>query len=73
MNRICRYCGRWYDFSKLVLLIVQVAMFEWQPSTLYYRNEEGDLAFLYGRDVEVIRALASVFNFSAKFVETTNG
>ena len=55
------------------MLLVQVAMFEWQPSTLYYRNEEGILDFLYGRDVEVIRALASVFNFTIKFVETSNG
>ncbi|KAG0724173.1 Glutamate receptor [Chionoecetes opilio] len=52
--------------------VLKVAMFEWQPSTLYRRSEDGSLEHLYGRDVEVIRALASVFNFTVKFVEIPN-
>ncbi|MPC19840.1 putative glutamate receptor [Portunus trituberculatus] len=58
---------------KLMILTVQIAMFEWEPSTLYRRNEGGVLEYLYGRDIEVIRALADVFNFTAEFVETYDG
>ncbi|KAK8399140.1 hypothetical protein O3P69_004307 [Scylla paramamosain] len=58
---------------QLFILTVQIAMFEWEPSTLYRRNEEGVLEHLYGRDIEVIRALADVFNFTAKFIETYDG
>lgn len=64
---ICEY------LLKLVILTIQVAMFEWEPSTLYRRNERGVLEYLYGRDIEVIRALADVFNFTATFVETYDG
>ncbi|XP_045132353.1 glutamate receptor ionotropic, delta-2-like [Portunus trituberculatus] len=53
--------------------VLKIAMFEWEPSTLYRRNEGGVLEYLYGRDIEVIRALADVFNFTAEFVETYDG
>ncbi|KAK8392089.1 hypothetical protein O3P69_017608 [Scylla paramamosain] len=52
--------------------VLKVVTFEWQPSTLYHRTEAGQVDFLYGRDVEVVRALAPVFNFTIKFIEPPN-
>lgn len=40
---------------------------------MYDRGWDGSLLRRYGRDVEVVRALAKVFNFTIKFVEPPQG
>ncbi|KAG7160063.1 glutamate receptor ionotropic, kainate 2-like [Homarus americanus] len=53
--------------------VLKVVTFEWEPSTLYYRQRNGSVHHLYGRDVEVVRALAPIFNFTIQFIEPPNG
>ncbi|XP_069960351.1 uncharacterized protein [Cherax quadricarinatus] len=52
--------------------VLKVVTFEWEPSTLYYRARNGTVLYLFGRDVEVLRALAPVFNFTIQFIEPPN-
>ncbi|XP_050718972.1 uncharacterized protein LOC126999888 isoform X2 [Eriocheir sinensis] len=52
--------------------VLKVVTFEWEPSTLYLRTEAGDVHTLYGRDVEVVKTLARVFNFEMKIIEPPN-
>ncbi|KAK4295416.1 hypothetical protein Pmani_032018 [Petrolisthes manimaculis] len=52
---------------------LNVVTFEWVPSTLYYRSDNYTVSFLYGRDVELVRAVAPVLNFTPHFEEPPNG
>lgn len=67
------FTGCWRLISSCYRYHEQVATFEWTPSTLYLRTEAGAVHTLYGRDVEVIKALAPVLNFTLKFTEPPNG
>ncbi|XP_071522154.1 ionotropic receptor 21a-like isoform X2 [Panulirus ornatus] len=53
--------------------ILNVVTFEFAPAIMYEHRADGGLLRRYGRDVEVVRALADVFNFTINFVETPKG
>ncbi|XP_071532715.1 glutamate receptor ionotropic, kainate 2-like [Panulirus ornatus] len=59
--------------SDLLGAVLKVVTFEWEPSTLYHRAKNGSVTHLFGRDVDVVRALAPIFNFSVQFIEPPNG
>ncbi|KAK4297655.1 hypothetical protein Pmani_029943 [Petrolisthes manimaculis] len=52
---------------------LNVVTFEYRPSTIYYRTANNSVAFHYGRDVEMVKAVAPVLNFTANFIEPPNG
>lgn len=53
--------------------IHQVSTFEFPPSIMYYRADNGSLLFRYGVDVAIVKTLAFVLNFTALFAEPVDG
>ena len=47
--------------------------FEWKPSVLYIRDDDGKMQSLYGIDIEVVQALAKVLNFTIQYQEPPPG
>ena len=43
--------------------------FEWEPSVLYSRDAAGEMIEPFGIDIEVVKALAGVFNFTPVYAE----
>ncbi|KAK3876180.1 hypothetical protein Pcinc_019001 [Petrolisthes cinctipes] len=52
---------------------LRVSTFEFPPSIMYYRSDNGSLLFRYGEDVAIIETLAYVLNFTALFAEPVDG
>lgn len=51
----------------------QAVVLEYNPAVFYQRDEKGAIMDRYGRDIEVLRAIASFLNFTLQYVEVPPG
>ncbi|KAK4308275.1 hypothetical protein Pmani_020028 [Petrolisthes manimaculis] len=56
-----------------ILGVVKVSTFEFAPSIMYYRSDDGSLLYRFGEDIAVTNTLASILNFTALFAEPADG
>ncbi|KAG7168337.1 Ionotropic receptor 21a-like 2, partial [Homarus americanus] len=53
--------------------VLTVVTFPWDPSVIYEVDESGKVVLRYGRDIQVVTALAHALNFSIRYVEPPAG
>ncbi|KAK3876187.1 hypothetical protein Pcinc_019008 [Petrolisthes cinctipes] len=53
--------------------VLKVSTFEFPPSIIYYRDDNGTLLYRYGEDISVVKNMARVLNFTAHFRKPVDG
>ncbi|KAK8387406.1 hypothetical protein O3P69_018177 [Scylla paramamosain] len=52
---------------------LKVSTFNFEPSIIYYRAENGSLLFRFGEEISLIKAIARSLNFTPEFAEPADG
>ncbi|KAK3874143.1 hypothetical protein Pcinc_020903 [Petrolisthes cinctipes] len=52
---------------------LRISTFEYPPSNMYYRADNGSLLFRYGEDIALTDTLAYVLNFTPRYAEPADG
>ena len=60
-------------FLLIVYAFLQAVVLEYNPAVFYQRDENGAIMDRYGRDIEVLRAIARFLNFTLQHVEAPPG
>ncbi|XP_068202904.1 glutamate receptor U1-like [Palaemon carinicauda] len=50
-----------------------ITTFKWEPEVMYYWDENGNVLFFYGIDIEVVNTLKGAVNFTVKYQEPPKG
>lgn len=56
-----------------ISILIQVTTLEFNPVVFYRRGSDGNIMERYGRDVETVKALARICNFTITFRELQPG
>lgn len=59
--------------SNLGGAVLKVSTFKFEPSIMYYTDEDGELMFRYGEDIALTEAIGKALNFTPSFAEPADG